>query len=358
MNNNGRLKTMSNEQKKDWFSILGLEKDKAKILEWGRKTYPIYSKNENMMAQMWWTQHEGKVLPEQKTIVSLEELRKRVKALIDADDLVDEKGKPRKAWGNIEVLVIGPLGDSKPYFGCEKCTRGIDKNIGICLNDDAEYGHPGEQIEGKMISWQNWQVGDSTDDAIISFAPNNKQSPQKIQGRVLTLAGSMNVRDGRYSVWEIVVNRTAASPGGSGENIDMIVPEPEPEPEVAEEVVADADTESTPSTTAEEIVDDGESFFTEAVGEEKVEEVGTDSELKSRIPNYDGLLKAFKNSLERHVGTKKVPAENMRRFLAVRPQLRELGSQEEIAEVANLFLEEMKTQGLVKIDDGDFLTRA
>jgi len=344
---------MSNEQKKDWFSILGLVEDKAEILEWGNKTYPIYAKNENMMAQMWWTQHEGHVLPEQKNIVSLEELRKRVKALIDADDLVDEKGKPRKAWGNIEVLVIGPLGDSKPYFGCEKCTRGIDKNIGICLNDDADYGHPGEQIEGKMISWQNWQVGDSTDDAIISFAPNNKQSPQKIQGRVLVLEGSMNVRDGRYSVWSIVANRTAASPGGSGENIDMIVPEPEPEPEVAEEAVVDeSEDASTPSTT-EEIADDGEKFFTEAVEEE----TGTDSDLKSVIPNYEGLLKAFKNSLERHVGTKKVPAENMRRFLAVRPQLRELGSQEKIMEVANLFLEEMKTQGLVKIDDGDYLTR-
>ena len=349
---------MSNEQKKDWFSILGLVKDKAKILEWGSKTYPIYSKNENMMAQMWWTQHEGKVLPEQKTIASIEELRKKVKALIDADDLVDEKGKPRKAWGNIEVLVIGPLGDSKPYFGCEKCTRGIDKNIGVCLNDDAEYGHPGEQVEGKMISWQNWQVGDSTDDAIISFAPNNKQSPQKIQGRVLTLEGSMNVRDGRYSVWSIVANRTAASPGGSGENIDMIVPEsePEPEPEAVEEAVVDeTEDASTPSSTAEEAVDDGEAFFAGAVEEETV---GTDSELKSKIPNYDGLLKAFKKSLERHVGTKKVPAENMRRFLAVRPQLRELGSQEEIAEIANLFLEEMKTLGLVKIDDGDYLTRA
>ena len=56
---------MTSEQKKDWFSILGLVKDKAKILEWGSKTYPIYSKNENMMAQMWWTQHGGKLLPEQ-----------------------------------------------------------------------------------------------------------------------------------------------------------------------------------------------------------------------------------------------------------------------------------------------------
>jgi len=341
---------MSSEQKKDWFIELGLVEDKPAILEWGRKTYPSYSNNENMMAQMWWTQHEKKVLPELKTITTIAELRKRVKEFIDAGDTVDEKGKPRKAWGNIEVLIVGPLGDSKPYFGCEKCTRGIDKNIGICLNEDSDYGHPGEQIEGKMIAWQNWSTGDGTDEVIVSFSPNNKQTPHHIQGRVLVLEGSMNVRDGRYSVWSIVSNKAAANLGGSGANVDLTVPVEKVE-EIAEEVVIVAETaDESASESTEEIVEDDD-FFTDAVEEEATTGTG----LKVQIPDYDGLLKAFKNSLERHVGTKKVPAENMRRFLAVRPQIRELDNPKELAK---LFLEEMVVLKLVNIDKGDFLTRA
>jgi hypothetical protein len=343
---------MSTEKKKDWFIELGLVGQKPEILEWGRKTYPHYSNNENMMAQMWWTQHEGKLLPEPKTVITIAELRKRVKAFVDADDLVDEKGKPRKAWGNIEVLVVGPLGDSKPYFGCERCTRSIDKNIGICLNDDSDYGHAGEQIDGKMISWQNWQVGDGTDEAIISFAPNNKQTPHHIQGRVIVLAGSMNVRDGRYSVWEIVANKTAASPGGSGENVDIMIHKKPAPVEIAEEVVLVAETVDEESPAPAEELSDDEGFFTDAVEETKTE---TGATLKDRIPDYEGLLKGFKNSLERHVGTKKLPAENLRKFLEVRPQLRGLP---DCNELAALFLEEMQREGLINIDAGDFLTRA
>jgi hypothetical protein len=351
---------MSNEQKKDWFIELGLVERKAEILKWGMKKYPHYAKNENMMAQMWWTQHEKKVLPETKTITTIAELRKRVKEFIDAGDIVDENGKPRKAWGNIEVLVVGPLGDSKPYFGCEKCTRGIDKNVGVCVNDDSTYGHPGEQIEGKMISWQNWQVGDTTDEAIISFAPNNKQSPHQIQGRVLVLEGSMNVRDGRYSVWGIISNKAAANLGGSGVNIDLTLPEEIPEQqqdsvveepeEVVEEVVIDAETtdEDVPDS-AEEFIDEAE-FFADAVETE----TGSEEGLRAVIKDYDGLLKLFERSIEKHVGTKKVPAENMRRFLLVRPQIRELDNP---AEIAKQFLEEMVALNLVAIDKEDYLTR-
>jgi len=355
MNNNGSLKVMSNEQKKDWFSILGLVEDKAEILEWGRKTYPIYSKNENMMAQMWWTQHEGKVLPEQRRIATVEELRKGIKALIDADDLVDEKGKPRKVWGNIEVLIVGPLGDSKPYFGCEKCTRGIDKNIGICLNDDPDYGHAGEQVEGKMIAWQNWQAGDGTDEVIITFAPNKKQSPHQIQSRILTLAGSMNVRDGRYSVWDIVANRTAASPGGSGANIDIAVPvTPKVEETVVEEVVVDDEKiDESVSTPTEELDEDDGKFFEETVEAEAEAGEGTGTTLRERIPAYDGLVTAFKKSVDKHVGTKKVPVENMHKFLLVRPQMREVVNPEE---AVTLFLQEMVVEKIIKID-GDYLTR-
>jgi hypothetical protein len=351
---------MSTDVKTDWFSELNLVKDKDKIIAWGMKTFPQFAKNQNMMAQLWWTIHEGKVLPELKTFTTVEELRKKLKEFADRGEVTDEKGKPKRVWGNIEVLVVGPLGDGRPYFGCERCTRGIDKNIGVCVNDDPKNGHPGEQIEGKMIAFQNWSAGDTTDEVIIAFSPNNKQSPTNIQGRVLSLSGSMNIRDGRFTVWEIFANKSAAYLGGSGAEEKVILAPTIKEPiveDIPEEVIID-DTkivETVPEAAESEFID--EAFFAEEeFGDESVE-VG--SELRDLIPDYDGLVKTFMKSLDKHVMTKQVPLENIIKFLEIQPQLRELPNKSELAIRFLTYMKDVKKIIVIKSVGGkELLARA
>lgn len=316
---------MSDIKKTDWFIELNLVKDKDKIIEWGTKAFPQFSKNKNMMAQLWWTVHEKKLLPELKTFTTVEELRRQLKEFADKGILTDDKGKPKKVWGNIEVLVVGPLGDGRPYFGCERCTRGVDKNVGVCVNDDPKTGHPNEQIDGKMIAFQNWSAGDATDEVIIAFSPNNKQNPVNIVGRVLKLSGSMNIKDGRYTVWEILGNISASSMGGSGAEFKTA------SSSVKEAVKVDEiDVEEGEAAVLDEPEEyfEGDDFFPE---EPKEESAGTDAELRAVIADYDGLVKLFMRSLEKHVGAKQIPVDNMVNFLAVQPQLREKTDSKEIA---------------------------
>jgi hypothetical protein len=349
------------ENEKDWFVELGLTRDRERIMEWGYEKFPHLSKNKNLIAQLWYTQVLGKVLPTPQTIVSVEELRKKAKEFADAGQTKTDDGKDKRVWGSIEVIMVGPLGDGRPYFGCPKCLRSVDKNIGVCINEEA---HPGEQIEGQMLTWQNWQAGDSTGEVIVTFAPNNKQTPHTVQGNVLTLSGSLSLRDGRYTVWEIIKNKALGVSMGTElknttkdaeveANPESEISEPEniPEPEEISvgEIVVDQITEEGDESAFEESEDDdvGAEVFAE-LGE-VVEETG---DITAKIDGIDSLEKKFKNALKRYVGKKVVKVDVMQRWLLVQPQLRALPNNEELAKEFLTLMEEKK---FISVDDEDNL---
>ena len=353
---------MSNNDK-DWFVELGLIRDQEKIIEWGIQKYPHFVKNKNLIAQLWYTQVLGKVLPTPQKIVSIEELRVKAKAFADAGDLKTDTGKDRRVWGSLEVMIVGPLGDGRPYFGCPKCLRSIDKNIGVCINNDEKFGHPDETIEGQNLTWQNWQAGDSTGEVVITFSPNKKQTPQTIQGNVLVISGSLSLRDGRYTVWEIVKNKSAGVSMGS--SLKNATPEPEVETVVEEEVPEIGETKT-------EIVYGGEHDVVAETQETKIEipaeeeedigaevfeglgEVGEESTggIETRIDNYASLVKRFKNSLKRYVGKKIVDKAVMVKWLLIQPELR---TDPDDVEKADLFLAAMVDNKIIEIDAEDML---
>jgi hypothetical protein len=356
MNYGDRLKMDNND--KDWFVELGLVRDQAKILEWGLEKFPHFAKNKNLIAQLWYTQVLGKVLPTLQTIVSVEDLRKKAKEFADAGELKTADGKDKRVWGSIEVMVVGPLGDGRPYFGCPKCLRGIDKNIGVCINENVEYGHPGEEIEGQSLTWQNWQTGDSTGEVVITFSPNKKQTPHTIQGNILTLSGSLSLRDGRYTVWEIVKNKHSGVKMGTP--LKNTTPEPAvevPELEIVEsenidvgEVVVEQKIEKDETELFDEEEDIGAELF-EGLGE--VGSETTEGEIESRIIGFKVLEKRFKNALKRYVGKKVVESEVMIKWLLVQPQLRTVPDNENLA---NSFLVAMADKGYIAVDEKNKLT--
>lgn len=341
---------------KDWFVELGLTRDQEKIMDWGMETYPHFSKNKNLIAQLWYTQVLGKVLPTPQTIVSVEDLRKKAKEFADAGELKTADGKDKRVWGSIEVLMVGPLGDGRPYFGCPKCLRGVDKNIGVCINETA---HPGEQIDGQNLTWQNWQAGDSTGEIIVTFAPNKKQSPHSIQGSILVLSGSLSLRDGRYTVWEVIKSKSmgkqmATSLKATAKEVvpaveEMEVPEIEDFPEVEEpeieeigeelgEIIVDQITEPSDEESFEE--PEEEDFGAELL--EGLEDMGEGSgEVNiDALDGFDAMTKRFKNALKRYVGKKTVKSEVMVNWLLVQPQLRGKAVDEQ-NELAKQFLDKM-----------------
>jgi hypothetical protein len=345
---------MSNNDK-DWFVELGIGRDQEKIMEWGLDKYPHFVKNKNLIAQLWYTQVLGKILPTPQKIFAIEDLKKKAKEFADAGDLKTPEGRDRRIWGSIEVLIVGPLGDGRPYFGCPKCLKSIDKNIGVCINTDDKFGHPGEEIEGQDLTWQNWQVGDSTGDLVVTFAPNNKQTPHTIQGNVLVLSGSLSLRDGRYTVWEIVKNKhTGMSIGTSLKNatpedvdVESEVVEVVPElvsDDIGEDII-DQKTEETETISFEDTEEEVGAELFEGLGELGNE---TTEEVELLIEGFDSLEKRFKTALKRYVGKKVVDNGVMIKWMLVQPQLRTNPDKEKLAK---MFLDVMVTKEYITIDD-------
>lgn len=324
--------------KKDAFAELNLRHREEEILEWGMKQYPQFVKNKNLIAQLWYTSVEGKILPSPYDVVSVESLRQQAKEMIESGDTKTPEGKDKKAWGTIEVLIVGPLADSPPYFGCPNCLFGVDKNVGVCHN---ETKHPGEIIDGELLAWQNWQAGDSTDGIITSFAPNNKQTPEGIQGNVLVLRGGLELRSGRFSVWEIIKNISAKPLKAMKTKT--------PEPEEKEAIIDEGQPSSETSVVVEDEEDiDDAKIFGESV--EESEDAGeTEVETDLGIPDFGKLDKLFNKTLKKYASNKPIPIENMERWLTVQPQIRGLGSKEIKFEKARQFLKMKEAEGSVVI---------
>jgi len=323
--------------KKDAFAELNLRHREEEILEWGMQNYPQFVKNKNLIAQLWYTSVDGKILPSPYDVVSVESLRQQAKEMIESGDTKTPEGKDKKVWGTIEVLIVGPLADSPPYFGCPNCLFGVDKNVGVCHN---EARHPGEIIDGELLAWQNWQAGDSTDGVIASFAPNNKQTPEGIQGNVLVLRGGLELRSGRYSVWEIIKN-ISAKPLKA-----MKTKAPEPE---EKETIID---EEQPSSETDVVIEDEDDIDEAEIFGEPVEESEDKVETDLGIPDVGKLEKLFHKTLKKYASDKSIPIENMEKWLTVQPQIRGLGDKEIKLERAQQFLKAREAEGSVKIVGG------
>jgi len=325
--------------KKDAFTELNLRHREEEILEWGLENYPQFVKNKNLIAQLWYTSVDGKILPSPYDVVSVESLRQQAKEMIESGDTKTPEGKDKKVWGVIEVLVVGPLADSPPYFGCPNCLFGVDKNVGVCHN---ETKHPGEIIEGELLAWQNWQAGDSTDGAILSFAPNNKQTPEGIQQNILVLRGGLELRSGRFSVWEIIKN-IGAKPLKA-----MKTKAPEPEEE-KETIIDEEQSSSEESVVVEDESDiDEDKIFGKPVEESK-EEVETVVETDLGIPDIGKLEKLFHKTLKKYASEKPIPIENMLNWLTVQPQIRGFDSKEIKLEKAQQYLKAKEAEGSVTV---------
>lgn len=318
---------------KDSFVELGLVDKRDEVLKWGNKNYPEYKDNHNLIAQLYFTTKMGKKLPEPVVLTTVADLRERVKKMIETGDTVTEEGRPKKAWGVLEVVIVGPLNDSPPYYGCPSCISGVDKNVGVCVNESA---HPGERFDGELLTWQNFQAWDE-DSVIISFAPNNKQKAEIIVGSVLTLRGGMDLRNGRFSVWEIISNKRAK-------------PLKEMDTTVVEEVVKIDKSEQSIKELAPEETDIS-AFIEIDEGEEENKQgakgtVGTDL-----IEKYDNFVKTFKRGIGKFPPSKPAPLDNVISWLSVQPEVRHITDMDVRRNVIKAFLEKQKLEGVISVED-------
>lgn len=315
---------------KDSFVELNLVDEREEVLKWGAENYPEHKENHNLLAQLYYVIKKGNLkLPEPVMLTTVAELRERVKKMIETGDVTTPEGKPKKAWASIEVLVSGPLNDSAPYFGCPSCISGVDKNIGVCVNETA---HPGQRFDGEMLSWQNYQAWDE-DSVIISFPPNQRQKAELIVGSVLTLRGGMDLRNGRFSVWEIVSNKRGKPLRGLEKKI------------IPKEV--EKDDKSTESDDKEYAPEDTDISAFIDVGEEEKRDVGRAG--TDLIEKYDSFVNTFMRGISKFPPEKPAPLQNVVSWLLVQPEVRHISDVELRKGVIESFLDEQEKKGVITI---------
>jgi len=319
----------------DMFEELNIADKKEEAIAWAEEFFPQYSKNHNLVAQLYYSR-EGKELPSFEKPITIEELKKRFKDFHPKTNPVT--GKETRMAATLQVLVVGPLPPRK-YFGCPRCFKLVSKDIGIC--SDPEKKHPDEEIEGEELIFQNWKVGDSTDELVITFFPGTAYEIPELLLHTITIRGSVNPRDGSFGVWE-VINKKAPKTGlkslkkteskvETAKSVAKVVKkkEPEPEPEVT----------ATPS--------DDEIFA------EKTEEPKATAAL-----DFTNLERSFKKTLQERASVKPVSRVNIVNWLSVQAPFRLMKDVDERTAAINEFLTKMQSfYTVIKKDDGEYIQK-
>ena len=325
---------------------LNIAEHRDEALVWAEDAFPQFLGNEPLIAQLFFTNVMEKNLPPPVDLTSVEDLKAK---FAEFEPVTKPDGKQTKLYATIEVVMVQLLDDKRGYFGCPKCYRKVDKNIGICSHLD----HVGEDVKGVSLTFQKWQGGDNTGNIVVTFGPSNHQLPHDTQYYTLTLQGSCNNRDGSFNVWEILNKK---SPKGLKKikKLQKAAPKPEPkavveEPEevpVVEHKEDDKDTLDEAAETADDIFGEGEK--TEGSGDEgDIEILGLSTEQVSKLTRY------FKKLLKQHYSKKANSFKNIIRWMVVQPQFREFPKGEEREAVVKVFLSKMEANGLYAFEDDE-----
>lgn len=325
---------------------LNIAEHRDEALVWAEDAFPQFLGNEALVAQLYFTNVMEKNLPPPVDLTSVEDLKKK---FAEFEPVTKPDGKQTKLYATIEVVMVQLLDDKRGYFGCPKCYRKVDKNVGICSHID----HVGEDVKGVSLTFQKWQGGDNTGNIVVTFGPSNHQLPHDTQYYTLTLQGSCNNRDGSFNVWEILNKK---SPKGLKKikKLQKTVSKPEPKAVVEEleevSIVEDKKNGGDTSEKSAETVDDifGEGEETERTGDEG--DIGT---LGLSVEQISKLTRDFKKLLKQHYTKKPNSFKNIIRWMVVQPQFREVPKGEEREAVVRTFLDKMEVDGLYAFEDAE-----
>jgi hypothetical protein len=323
---------------------LNIAEHRDEALVWAEDAFPQFLGNEALVAQLYFTNVMDKNLPPPVDLTSVEDLKKK---FAEFEPVTKPDGKQTKLYATIEVVMVQLLDDKRGYFGCPKCYRKVDKNVGICSHID----HVGEDVKGVSLTFQKWQGGDNTGNVIVTFGPSSHQLPHDTQYYTLTLQGSCNNRDGSFNVWEIL-NKKSPKGFKKVKKLRKTVSKPEPKAVVEEPkevpVVEDEKSDTSTSEEASEIIDDifGEGEETKGVGDEG--DIGT---LGLSTEQVSKLTRDFKKLLKQHYTKKPNSFKNIIRWMVVQPQFREVPKGEEREAVVRTFLDKMEADGLYAFED-------
>lgn len=325
---------------------LNIAEHRDEALVWAEDAFPQFLGNEPLVAQLYFTNVMEKNLPPPVDLTSVEDLKKK---FAEFEPVTKPDGKQTKLYATIEVVMVQLLDDKRGYFGCPKCYRKVDKNVGICSHID----HVGEDVKGVSLTFQKWQGGDNTGNIIVTFGPSSHQLPHDTQYYTLTLQGSCNNRDGSFNVWEILNKK---SPKGlkKVKKLRKTVSKPEPKAVVEEPkevpVVEDEKSDTSTSEETSETIDNifGEGEETEGSGDEG--DIGT---LGLSTEQVSKLTRDFKKLLKQHYTKKPNSFKNIIRWMVVQPQFREVPKGEEREAVVRTFLDKMEADGLYAFEDAE-----
>lgn len=324
---------------------LNIAEHRDEALVWAEDAFPQFLGNESLIAQLYFTNVMEKNLPPPVDITSIEDLKVKFAAF---EPVTKPDGKQTKLYASIEVVMVQLLDDKRGYFGCPRCYRKVDKNVGICSHLD----HVGEDVKGAALTFQKWQGGDNTGNIVVTFGPSNHQAPHDTQYYTLTLQGSCNNRDGSFNVWEILNKK---SPKGLKKikKLQKAVPKLEPKAEVMVEKLEEVlvEDEKDDEGTLAESKDAAKAIFGEG---EETEETGDEGDLEIvglSTEQVSKLTRDFKKLLRQHYTKKSNSFKNILRWMIVQPQFRKIEKGKEREAVVMNFLKKMETNGLYTFED-------
>lgn len=330
----------------DIWDELGIEEHKPDALDWIETAFPNVAGNEILAAQLYFTNVLEKTLPPPVDTITVDELKQKHKEFVPVKL---PNGKMSRLYATVKVIMVQALENPRGYFGCPACTKGVNKAVGVCSNMEA---HPGEEYEGETLHFQPWQAGDATGSIIVSFGPNAHQEPVTTQYWTLTLQGSMNDRDGTFSVWEVLSKKPPKVKKGKLKTLKKLDSKPKPKPKPKKVVVDESD---------EKTFDDPEEDTAAIFGTSESEGEDAGVEGLSRNGDFDfgfakeeesSLVRDFKILLKRHFTEEANKFENMVRWARVRPIFLKWEKGEERDVAVTAFLDKMHEAGYFELIDG------